>query len=139
MIYYLAIILCGTLFGFGLTISGMLNPLKVQSFLNITGNWDPSLIFVMIGGILCTFIGYKIVLKKNSPQFDSNFFIPLNQVIDKKLIIGSSIFGIGWGLSGLCPGPAIGILVSHIFPCISFMITMLMGLYLGKKINNYFV
>ena len=139
MIYYLAIILCGTLFGFGLTISGMLNPLKVQSFLNITGNWDPSLIFVMIGGILCTFIGYKFVLNKNSPQFDSNFFIPLNQVIDKKLIIGSSIFGIGWGLSGLCPGPAIGILVSHIFPCIYFMITMLMGLYLGKKINNYFV
>ncbi len=138
MIYYLAIIFCGSLFGFGLTISGMLNPSKVQSFLDISGNWDPSLVFVMLGGILCTFIGFKLILQKQSPLFDPKFHIPSNKIIDKKLIIGSSIFGIGWGLSGLCPGPAIGVLVSHLFPCLNFMIAMLGGLYLGKKINNYF-
>ena len=88
--------LSGSLFGFGLTLSGMLDPSKVQAFLNITQNWDPSLAFVMIGGIFTSSIGYNFILKSSSPLYDSNFHIPIIYNIDVKLIGGSVLFGIGW-------------------------------------------
>ena len=116
--------LSGSLFGFGLTLSGMLDPSKVQAFLNITQNWDPSLAFVMIGGILTTSIGYYFILKSPSPLYDSNFHIPIIYHIDVKLIGCSVLFGIGWGLGGLCPGPAVAILSYSFFPAIIFMISI---------------
>ena len=84
------------LFGFGLTLSGMLDHSKVQAFLNISRNWDPSLAFVMVGGIIVTFAGYNLILKRSSPIFSSSFHIPVIQHIDKNLIGGSALFRIGW-------------------------------------------
>ena len=133
------VLISGTLFGFGLTISGMLDPSKVQAFLNITKNWDPSLAFVMLGGIFTTSIGYYFSLKRLSPLFDKKFHIPIkNKLMDKNLIIGSALFGIGWGLGGLWPGPAVAILSYSIYPAMIFMISMLMGLFVGKKFLIWF-
>ena len=131
------ILLSGSLFGFGLAISGMLDPSKVQAFLNVTQNWDPSLAFVMIGGILTTSIGYFFSLKRSSPLYDANFHLPVIKHIDKRLISGSVLFGIGWGLGGLCPGPAVAILSNSFFPAINFLIAMLIGLYIGKRFIIY--
>lgn len=99
----------GGLFGAGLLISQMTNPMKIISFLDILGNWDPSLIFVMLGALLVTFFGYRIVLGKDSPLFSDRFHIPDAKNLDRRLIGGAALFGIGWGLSGLCPGPAIAL------------------------------
>ena len=134
---YLFTCLSGLIFGFGLTLSGMLNPYKVHSFLDISRNWDPSLAFVMIGGILTTSLGYYFILKSPSPLYDSNFHIPIIYHIDVKLIGGSVLFGIGWGLGGLCPGPAVAILSYSFFPAIIFMIAMLIGLFIGKRFINF--
>ena len=99
--------LAGLIFGAGLTISQMVNPSKVIAFLDITGNWDPGLAFVMGGALFVTFIGYKFVLKSSGPLFEEKFRLPTRKDIDGRLIFGSALFGIGWGLAGLCPGPAL--------------------------------
>ena len=113
----------GSIFGVGLIVSGMSNPQKVLSFLDIFGNWDPSLMFVMIGAISITAI-YFILIKNKSTRLNT----------DKKLIIGSSIFGIGWGLVGICPGPAIVVLGSANIKGIIFVIALLIGMFLQNKI-----
>ena len=133
---YFITCLSGLVFGFGLTLSGMLNPYKVHSFLDITRNWDPSLAFVMIGGILITVFGYRATFKRSKPIFEEKFYLPIYKKVDLKLIGGSTIFGIGWGIGGLCPGPSIAILSSNFFPSIIFTISMLFGLFLGKKLIN---
>ena len=133
---YLFTCLSGLIFGFGLTLSGMLNPYKVHSFLDISRNWDPSLAFVMIGGILITVFGYRVVFKRPKPIFEEKFYLPTYKIINLKLIGGSTLFGIGWGIGGLCPGPSIAILSSNFFPSIIFTISMLFGLFLGKKLIN---
>lgn len=97
----------GVMFAVGLVISGMTNPAKVLAFLNISGKWDPSLAFVMIGAIGVFSISYQFVIKRNSPILEETFCVPTKKSIDKKLIIGALLFGIGWGISGVCPGPAI--------------------------------
>ena len=113
----------GSIFGIGLIISGMSNPQKVLSFLDIFGNWDPSLMFVMIGAISITAI-YFILIKNKSTRLNT----------DKKLIIGSLIFGTGWGLVGICPGPAIVVLGSANIKGIIFVIALLIGMFLQNKI-----
>jgi len=133
---YLFTCLSGLIFGFGLTLSGMLNPYKVHAFLDISRNWDPSLAFVMIGGILITIFGFRLTFKRPKPIHEENFYLPIYKNIDFKLIGGSAIFGIGWGIGGLCPGPSIAILSSNFFPSIIFTISMLIGLFLGKKLIN---
>lgn len=97
----------GLIFGLGLLISGMANPAKVQNFLDLAGTFDPSLIFVMLGAIAVTFAGYRIVLRRPRPILAERFFLPTLKEIDARVILGPAIFGIGWGLSGFCPGPAI--------------------------------
>lgn len=99
--------IAGGLFGTGLLISQMTNPYKVISFLDVLGNWDPSLAFVMIGALITTFIGYRIVFGKDKPLFEEKFHLPTAKTIDGRLVGGAALFGIGWGLSGLCPGPAL--------------------------------
>ena len=100
-------LLSGLIFGFGLTLSSMTDPSKVIGFLDITGKWDPSLMFVMIGAIaICSPIFY-ILRNKTKPYFALRFEIPKIKKIDKQLIIGSTLFGIGWGTVGFCPGPVI--------------------------------
>ena len=113
----------GSIFGVGLIISGMSNPQKVLSFLDIFGNWDPSLMFVMVGAISITAI-YFIFTKNKSTKL----------TIDKKLLLGSSMFGIGWGLVGICPGPAIVVLGTANIKGVIFFIALLIGMLLQNKI-----
>ena len=125
----------GLIFGFGLALAGMLNPSKVQGFLNIFGVWDPSLAFVMGGGIIVNAIGYYFVLKRDKPLFAEKFAIPTTKNIDKNLLIGSAIFGIGWGLAGLCPGPVIGNVLLQPEDALIFLIIMIFGLFLGRRVR----
>jgi len=97
----------GILFGLGLSLSQMVNPEKVLGFLDITGNWDPSLAFVMIGALAVAFISFRWVLKRPAPLLDDSFHVSKRREIDKPLLLGAALFGIGWGMSGYCPGPAL--------------------------------
>ncbi len=126
----------GLIFGFGLALSGMLNPSKVQGFLDIFGVWDPSLAFVMGGGIMVNAIGYYFVLKRDKPLFAEKFTLPTATNIDKNLLIGSTIFGIGWGLAGLCPGPVISNVLLQPQDAVIFLIIMVFGLSVGRRIIN---
>jgi len=107
-----ASVFCGFLFALGLGISGMTQPQKVVGFLDVMGNWDPSLLFVMVGAILVYAIGFRQVLKKSKPLLSSAFFVPNTKQLDGSLLLGAAIFGVGWGLAGFCPGPALTSLVS---------------------------
>jgi uncharacterized membrane protein YedE/YeeE len=97
----------GLVFGLGLSLAQMTNPDKVLNFLDIRGHWDPSLLLVLGGAVVLCTLGYQWVFKRGAPVWDSQFHLPLPQAIDRPLLIGSALFGIGWGLSGYCPGPAI--------------------------------
>lgn len=126
----------GLVFGIGMAISGMTNTERVQGFLDLAGAWDPTLAFVMGGGLIVTFIGYKFVLKKPSPIFADTFHLPTKTDIDKTLLIGAVLFGAGWGLVGYCPGPAIAGL-SYAYPTtLLFVATMLVGLSLARVIGK---
>ncbi|NDD48838.1 MAG: YeeE/YedE family protein [Alphaproteobacteria bacterium] len=125
----------GLIFGFGLALAGMLNPSKVQGFLNIFGVWDPSLAFVMGGGIIVNAIGYYFVLKRDKPLFAEKFALPTTKNIDKNLLIGSAVFGIGWGLAGLCPGPVISNVLLQPQDALIFLIIMIFGLFLGRRVR----
>ena len=103
--------LIGLIFGLGIVVSGMANPAKVLNFFDIAGSFDPSLIFVMGGALITTFIGYRFVLKRTSPLLAARFLLPERTEIDARLIGGAALFGIGWGIAGFCPGgalPALG-------------------------------
>ena len=97
----------GLIFSLGLLISDMAKPAKVQNFLDLFGSFDPSLIFVMGAAVLVTFVGYRLALRRPRPLLAERFFLPTLKDIDARLVLGASLFGIGWGLSGFCPGPAI--------------------------------
>ena len=131
----LSSLISGIVFGLGLTISGMVNPEKVLGFLNIFNNWDPSLVFVMIGAILIFSPLHFIFKRKFRPIFAKNFDIPSKTNIDKNLIIGAIMFGAGWGLAGLCPGPAISAISFLNTNVYLFVLFMFIGFYLG----NFFI
>ncbi len=118
----------GFIFGFGLLISGMANPSKVLGFLDIAGKWDPSLAFVMIGAISIGFFAFKYAKHMTKSICGETMKIPSSTDIDAKLIFGSIIFGIGWGLAGFCPGPAIVALGVGSFKALCFVLAMLMGM-----------
>ena len=124
----------GIIFGAGLAISGMLDPSKVSGFLDLFGVWDPSLAFVMGGGVVVNGLGYLWVKKQQSPVFASQFKLPISQTIDRPLLIGSALFGIGWGISGLCPGPAVASALLNPADGIGFMVFMMAGLVLGRVV-----
>lgn len=136
--YNITAFLCGLIFGCGLTISNMINPNKVQNFLDITGNWDPSLAFVMLSAVVVTWIGYKILKNKSHPVCADKFFLPTKKVIDAPLIAGSAIFGIGWGLAGYCPGPAITALGLGILDAVYFLIGMICSLIMFSLFSLFF-
>jgi uncharacterized membrane protein YedE/YeeE len=117
----------GVIFGFGLSLSGMLDPARVRGFLDITGNFDPSLAFVLAGAVTVAAIGTLISRHLRRPLFDSTFHLPMEQNIDVPLVAGAAIFGAGWGMSGLCPGPAIASLALGLPPSYVFVVTMLAG------------
>ena len=129
---HFTIFLAGLLFSLGLVISGMVDPAKVLGFLDLFGNWDASLAFVMGGAVLVTFIGYRLVLKRDTPLFESGFSLPTRIDIDRDLVIGASLFGIGWGLVGICPGPALAALAIRPLDAGIFMLAMLAGMVLPR-------
>jgi uncharacterized protein len=123
----LFVLLSGAIFGAGLTISGMVNPAKILNFLDLTGQFDATLIFVMGAGLIVTAIGYQLVFRRGKPLFDRQFHLPGAEVIDAKLVGGAALFGLGWGLSGFCPGPAIASLVFGYQQSFNFVAAMLLG------------
>jgi uncharacterized membrane protein YedE/YeeE len=123
----------GVLFGAGLTISQMVNPRKVTDFLDLFGNWDPSLAFVMGGALAVTALGYQLVLRRPQPLFVSEFHLPTSQRIDARLIGGAALFGVGWGLAGFCPGPAVASLGYGLWQSVVFVSAMLAGMLLRDR------
>lgn len=128
-------LIAGIVFGLGLVISGMSNPAKVLNFLDIAGTFDPSLLFVMVGAIIVVFTGYKLVWKRKTPIFDNAFHVPTRKDIDKNLIIGSAIFGIGWGIGGFCPGPSLTSILLGSEGIIYFFPSLIVGLIVTKIIK----
>ncbi|MIL09622.1 YeeE/YedE family protein [Salmonella enterica subsp. enterica] len=125
----------GLLFGLGLVISGMANPAKVLNFLDLAGSWDPSLIFVMGGALAVTLVGYRLVFGRGRPLFAPQFSLPTKRDIDPQLVAGAGIFGIGWGLSGLCPGPALTALHIGSAPVLAFILAMLAGIWGARTLQ----
>ncbi len=122
----------GTIFGAGLALSDMINPARVLAFLDLAGDWDPSLAFVMAGAIIPMVIAYAVSQKMRTPLFDKDFFIPENRVVDRRLLMGAALFGIGWGLVGFCPGPAIAGLVMGAWQPWLFVVAMLGGMLIHR-------
>ena len=129
-------LLSGIIFGIGLVISEMVNPAKVLGFLDVAGNWDPSLIFVMGGGFAVTLLTFRFILKMPHPLLDKQFHVTSRTSIDRQLLTGASIFGIGWGLAGLCPGPAIASLAYGRTETVIFLIAMFAGLYVDRLFSS---
>ena len=128
--------IAGFLFGLGLVIGGMANPAKVLNFLDLAGSWDASLAFVMAGAVAVTFIGYKLVFRQPRPLLAARFQLPVMNQIDRRLVLGAAIFGVGWGLSGFCPGPAITSLPLLAKGTLLFVPAMLVGMTLIRLITN---
>ncbi len=114
----------------------MVKPDKVLNFLDIFGNWDPSLAFVMLGALAISLISFRLILKQTSPILESRFILSNRRQIDKPLLFGASIFGIGWGLSGYCPGPAVAALVSANKEALIMVISMYFGFIVHNKLNQ---
>ena len=132
----LSAFIVGLIFGVGIAISGMINPAKVLNFFDIAGTWDPSLIFVMGGALVTTFIGYRLVLRRDAPLVESTFQLPTSRDIDMRLIGGSAVFGIGWGIAGFCPGAAVPALGSGKWEVAVFVAALLAGLWTARMIRN---
>ena len=129
-------LLCGTLFGAGLALSGMNDTEKVLGFLDVFGAWDSALLWVMVGAVAVTLSGFPRVLKRASPQLEQTFYLPTRTAIDKRLIIGAAIFGLGWGLYGYCPGPAITALVYLQPEPWLFVLAMAAGTFVSRFITS---
>ena len=127
----------GFIFAIGLGIGGMTQPAKVTAFLDISGNWDPSLAFVMGGAILVYAPLYRLIRRRQTPLFASAFSVPTRADIDPLLISGAALFGVGWGLGGFCPGPAVVSLASGHIAVITFVAAMLAGMYLFKLVDIF--
>ncbi|QNI02449.1 YeeE/YedE family protein [Halomonas sp. SH5A2] len=127
--------LAGLVFSLGLAVSGMTDPARVVGFLDVAGNWDPSLMFVLGGAVVTTFIGYRWVLKQSAPLLTERFQLPSKQDLDAKLLGGAALFGVGWGLSGYCPGPAIASLGGVSLPLLAMLVTMVLGWWIAKRVT----
>ena len=124
--------LIGLIFGVGISISGMANPAKVLNFFDIAGTWDPSLVFVMGGAVVVAFFGYKIVLRRSVPMLEAKFHLPDNPRIDARLLGGSALFGIGWGIAGFCPGGALPALGTGQIDIFVFVAALIAGIFAAK-------
>ena len=130
--------LMGGVFGLGIAISGMANPAKILNFFDLAGTWDPSLAFVMGGGLAVAFIGYRLIFaQRKAPVFESEFALPTRRHIDRELIAGAGMFGIGWGIAGFCPGGAIPALgLGHPQTPI-FLAAMIAGIVIARAIRIF--
>ncbi len=126
----------GVIFSFGLVYSGMTNPAKVIGFLDIFGAWDPSLAFVMGGAVCFNLISFHFIFKRKDPVLEESFDLPAKKDVDKKLLIGATVFGVGWGLIGICPGPSIVNLVTLHLNSFLFVGSMIVGMLVFKFFNS---
>lgn len=127
--------LCGLMFGVGLLISGMANPEKVLGFLDLSQPWDPSLAFVMIGAIAVGIVGFALVKGKKRAFCGVPIMLPANNAIDRTLVVGAILFGLGWGLAGICPGPALVLLGAGVGKGLLFILAMLVGMWLVNRVR----
>ena len=123
----------GALFGAGLAISQMVNPRKVTDFLDFFGRWDPSLALVMGGALVVTAITFRLILRRPHPLLDAEFHLPQARDLDRQLIGGAALFGVGWGLAGFCPGPAVASLAYGLPASVVFVLAMIAGMALGDR------
>jgi uncharacterized membrane protein YedE/YeeE len=135
MLGYLLVYLAGTLFALGLGISGMTLPQKVIGFLDVAGDWDPSLALVMAGSAGVYLLFYRRIRRRSHPLFDTEFHLPDQRDVDQRLVFGAALFGIGWGLVGLCPGPALTALVSGHEKALIFFVAMIAGMYAYRTLD----
>jgi uncharacterized membrane protein YedE/YeeE len=126
----LAALFAGALFGLGLAVSGMMNPAKVVGFLDVAGDWDPTLAFVMGGALLVTVPAFRLILGRPRPILADGFALPTKSALDARLLGGAALFGVGWGLSGFCPGPAVAALTTGLTPVFAFVAAMMAGMVL---------
>ncbi len=128
----LVALFAGTLFGAGLAYSGMADPARVQGFLDLLGHWDPTLAFVMGGAIIPMAIAWIIQRRLEKPFADAHFSLPGTTLIDRKLTAGAVLFGVGWGVSGLCPGPGLADLAINPLPALAFVVALLAGMIVHR-------
>jgi len=126
----------GVIFGLGLRISEMINPARIIGFLDVTGRWDPTLLLVMAGALAVTLPGFALILRRRQPLLTRQFVLPTKSRPDAPLIIGAALFGIGWGLGGLCPGPALAGLVSGSPAVLLFVAAMIAGQWLAGRVER---
>jgi uncharacterized membrane protein YedE/YeeE len=131
----LAAFAVGFVFAIGLGVSGMTQPEKVMGFLDVFGHWDPSLMFVMIGAIGLHAVAYRLIRKRSSPLLSGSWHVPTKKELTPALMIGSLLFGIGWGLAGYCPGPAVTSLASFQLQAWIFVAAMLVGMLIFKALD----
>ena len=132
----IAALICGIVFGLGLAVSEMINPARVIGFLDVTGQWDFTLALVMGSALVFTVVGFPLITKKAHPVLAEKFILPTKKTLDTPLISGAVLFGIGWGLAGLCPGPAIAGLASLNPDIFLFVAAMIAGQFIGLKIEK---
>ena len=132
----LAALLCGTLFGIGLAVSGMTDTAKVLGFLDLFGNWVPDLVFVMGGAVCVTLVAFRFIVKRDRSLLGEVMSLPKNTAIDGRLLAGAAIFGIGWGVYGYCPGPAISALGYLETNTAIFVVAMLVGMALANRVGR---
>jgi uncharacterized membrane protein YedE/YeeE len=128
----------GLIFGLGITISGMINPAKVLNFFDIAGTWDPSLAFVMAGALGVAIPGYRLVFRRPAPALAAHFHLPDTRIIDRRLVLGSAAFGIGWGIAGFCPGGALPALGTGDPSVFLFIAALIGGLLIARGLQARF-
>lgn len=136
MLSILSYLFAGTLFGLGLILSGMVNPNKVIGFLDITGDWDPSLALVMVGAIAVFGLGRFVTRAQIKPLAAPSFSAPAEESIDRRLLIGSALFGVGWGIAGFCPGPALVSLVTLDGKVLAFVMAMIVTIAITRVLDE---
>lgn len=131
----LVALFCGLLFGLGLSLSQMIDRDRILDFLDIAGHWDSTLLFVLGGAVGVTLITFRFVLRLSHPIFAEKFCLPTKTNIDRDLIIGAAIFGVGWGIAGFCPGPAIAALAIDPANPVIFLLALIIGSFLYDKMT----
>lgn len=129
----IASFIAGSVFGLGLTISEMINPVRVIGFLDVAGQWDPTLAFVMAGALAVSLPGFRLVLRRPRPVMAQEFHLPTKSKIDSRLLTGAAIFGVGWGLGGFCPGPALAGLAAGDPAIYLFVMAMVAGQWTATR------
>ena len=136
MMLVIMALLCGLIFGAGLLISGLANPEKVLGFLDLSQAWDPSLAFVMIGAIAVGIIGFALVKGRKTAFCGVPILLPENNTVDRTLVVGAILFGLGWGLAGICPGPSLILLGAGIGKGLLFVLSMLAGMWIVTRVRS---